>query len=73
MAHFKGTIERTDVEGGGWLLRTDQGVIYQLKGGSADVRQDGRRVEIEGAIARGSFGITMMGDVLEIKSHRFLD
>jgi hypothetical protein len=73
MAQFTGTIERTDVEGGAWLLRTDQGVMYQLKGGSADLRKEGKRVEIEGTIAESSFGIAMMGEVLEVKSHRFLD
>lgn len=73
MSKFIGTIEKTDVEGGAWLLRSDQGVVYQLQGGAADLRQEGRRVELEGQIAEASFGIAMMGDVLEVKSHRFLD
>lgn len=73
MSKLIGTVEKTDVEGGAWLLRTDQGVVYQLRGGGADLRQDGRRVEVEGEVDSASFGIAMMGDVLEVKSHRFLD
>jgi hypothetical protein len=73
MSKFVGTIERTDVEGGQWLLRTDQGVVYQLKGAPAAMLVEGRRVEVSGAIAEGSFGLAMMGDVLEVESHRFLD
>ena len=73
MSKFVGTVQRTDLEGGGWLLKTDQGVIYQLKGGGSDLRQDGRRVEIEGKISDSSVGITMVGDVLEVRSHRFID
>lgn len=70
---YVGTIERTDVEGGQWLLRTDQGVVYQLKDAPAALLVDGRRAEVNGAIAEGSFGLAMMGDVLEVQGHRFLD
>ena len=72
MAKFVGRISRTDVEGGAWLLTTDQGVVYQLKGGGPDLLVDGRRVEVEGRVAGQAVGIAMMGDVLEVKRYRVL-
>ncbi len=72
MTKFIGTIERTDLEGGAWLLKTDQGVIYQLKGGGDDLRQDGQRAEIEGKIESSTFGIAMVGEVLSVKSYRLI-
>lgn len=73
MSKFVGTIERTDVEGGHWLLKTDQGVVYQLKNAPGALLVAGRRAEVEGNIASGSFGLAMMGEILEVRSHRFLD
>ncbi len=73
MKTYLGTIEKTDVEGGQWLLRSDQGVIYQLKGAPAALLVEGRRVEVDGDIAEGSFGLAMMGDILEVKGYRFRD
>jgi len=69
---YVGTVERSDLEGGSWLLRSDQGVVYQLKGGDAGLRKDGRRVEVRGKIATDSVGIAMIGDVLEVTSYRIL-
>ncbi len=73
MAKYLGTVQKSDLEGGCWLLRSDQGVIYQLKGGGADLLQDGQRVEVEGDIATSTMGIAMVGDILEVSSFRVLD
>ena len=70
---FVGTVHRTDLEGGHWTLVTDQGVVYQLKGGDASLLKDGARAEVTGRIATEQVGIAMMGDVLEVKSYRLLD
>jgi hypothetical protein len=70
---YVGTIQRTDLEGGSWLLLSDKGVTYQIKGGDDALRVDGARVEIEGRIATKQLGIAMMGDVLEVVSYRLLD
>jgi len=70
---YVGTIRRTDLEGGHWTLVTDQGVIYQLKGGKAGLHVDGLRVEIVGRIAAGQMGIAMVGEILEVTSYRILD
>lgn len=57
---LKGTIRRTDVEGGHWLLETEGGEQYQLTG-SIDDAKDGQRVEVEGKVDKNQMGIGMMG------------
>lgn len=73
MSKFKGKIQRTDIEGGHWLLRTDQGVMYQLKNAPNALLVDGMHVEIEGIIANSTFGIAMMGEVLEVHNYREIE
>lgn len=73
MGKYVGTVRRTDVEGGHWTLVTDQGVVYQLKGGGKDLLQDGVRAEVQGSIDSGQMGIAMVGDILEVKSYRLID
>ena len=72
MAKYTGTVRRTDLEGGHWTLVTDQGVVYQLTGGGADLLRDGVRAEVEGRIADQQMGIAMVGDLLEVKGYRIL-
>jgi hypothetical protein len=57
---LKGTISRTDVEGGHWLLETDDGDRYQLVG-AVDGCEDGQKVEVEGKVDKQAMGIGMMG------------
>lgn len=73
MAHYTGTVRRSDLEGGFWTLVTDQGVVYQLKGGGPDLLVDGRRAEVRGRIDDRAMGIAMMGEVLEVEGYRLLD
>lgn len=69
---YSGTVQHSDLEGGVWLLKTDAGVVYQLKGGDTGLKRDGLRVEVEGRIDAQSFGIAMMGEILEVDSYRVL-
>lgn len=57
---LKGTITRTDLEGGAWLLKADDGNQYQLTG-SIDGAKDGMRVEVEGKVDKNAMGFGMMG------------
>ncbi len=57
---LKGTISRTDLEGGHWLLNTEDGDQYQLVG-SLDDCKDGLRVEVEGKVDKGAMGFGMVG------------
>jgi hypothetical protein len=72
MAKFVGRVSRSDLEGGHWVLITDQGVTYQLQGGGADLLKDGARAEVEGRVAAGQMGLAMLGEILEIKRYRLL-
>jgi hypothetical protein len=57
---LKGTINRTDLEGGHWLLKTEDGDQYQLVG-ALDGCKDGLRVEIEGKVDKQAMGFGMVG------------
>ncbi len=72
MAKFKGRVVRSDLEGGAWTLVTDQGVVYQLSGGGAGLRQDGQQVEVQGRIRDDAVGIAMVGEVLQVSGYKVL-
>ena len=57
---LKGTISRTDIEGGAWLLKADNGDQYQLTGAVTGAK-DGMRVEVEGKVDKNAMGFGMMG------------
>lgn len=68
MATYRGTVRRTDVEGGGLELHTDDGATYELDGGGSAIR-DGARVEIDGSVS-SSLSLGMRGEVLRVKKVR---
>ena len=57
---LKGTIRRSDLEGGHWTLETEKGETYQLSG-ALDGATDGLKAEVEGKVDKGAFGIGMTG------------
>jgi hypothetical protein len=73
MKKYRGTVQKNDLEGGFWELHTDDGDSYQLSGGDKDLRQEGSRVEVEGALAKDQMGIGMTGPILTVKSYKLLD
>ena len=72
MAKFRGTIRRSDLEGGHNQLVGDDGTTYELQGSDPTLSQDGARVEIDGAIDKGVLSIAMTGPTLKVKSVRRL-
>jgi hypothetical protein len=72
MAKLKGTIKKNDLEGGFWELHADDGEHYQLRGGPDDLCVDGQRVEVEGKVDKGAFGIGMSGPTLDVTSWKSL-
>lgn len=68
-----GHVRRSDLEGGHWMLHSDAGVIYQLKGGRGDLLRDGVKAEVKGRLATESMGLAMLGEILEVRSFRILD
>jgi hypothetical protein len=57
---LKGTIRRSDLDGGHWTFETDNGDHYQLTG-KLDGIQDGMKAEVEGSVDKASMGIGMTG------------
>ena len=64
MTKLSGTITKSDLEGGHWLLVTADGEQYQLEG-AKDVK-DGAHVVVEGKVDKGGFGIGMTGPILKV-------
>lgn len=63
---IKGTIRRSDLEGGHWLLEAEGGERYQLSGATGEL-QDGAAVEVEGKVERNAMGIGMTGPQLSVQ------
>ncbi len=61
-----GTLTRQFFGGPVWVLQADGGASYQLKGKVPEALE-GRRVEVEGVAAEQGFGLSMVGEVLEVK------
>ena len=53
-------INRSDLEGGHWTLKTEDGDSYQLVG-ALDGAKDGLQVEVEGKVDKQAMGIGMTG------------
>ncbi|HEU0031000.1 MAG TPA: hypothetical protein VFQ53_10240 [Kofleriaceae bacterium] len=63
---LQGTIRRSDLEGGHWLLETTGGETYQLVGELGSCK-DGLRAEVEGKVDQGAMGIGMTGPQLSVQ------
>lgn len=64
---LQGTIRRSDLEGGHWLLETKNGERYQLTGSLGDCGKDGLAVDVEGKVDKGAMGIGMTGPLLAVQ------
>jgi len=62
---LKGTIRRSDLEGGHWLLQAEGGDQYQLAG-KLDGAKDGMRAEVEGKVDKHAMGIAMQGPHFQV-------
>ena len=57
---LKGTIEKSDIDGGHWTFKSDGGEHYQL-GGAITGAKHGLRAELEGNVDKNAMGIGMTG------------
>jgi len=65
MAKLTGTIRKSDLEGGLWILEAEDGDRYQLQG-SVDKLRDGARASITGNVERSMMGIGMSGPIVKV-------
>jgi hypothetical protein len=70
MAKYRGTVRRSDLEGGHWQLEAEDGTTYVLEGATRGIEQHGAKVEVEGAVEKDVMGFAMTGPVLRVKSGR---
>ncbi|MDQ7824114.1 MAG: DUF5818 domain-containing protein [Candidatus Eremiobacteraeota bacterium] len=72
MKTIKGKIEKSELEGGIWVLVTDKGEQYQLDGGDRELYIQGRKVSVTGTEQRDMMGIGMMGPLFKVKKYEIL-
>jgi hypothetical protein len=66
---LSGKVGYVDLEGGYYTLTTDQGEVYKLDGGGADLRRPGQRAEVEGTLDQAGFGIGFGTPVLHVRHY----
>lgn len=70
---LQGRVAFQDLESGVWVLRGDDGRVYQLAGGDRRIKRDGARVEVEGELDETAVSSAMVGPVFQVRKYRFLD
>jgi Protein of unknown function (DUF5818) len=70
MAKLRGTIRKSDLEGGVFQFHTDDGDVYELEGSDPLLQAEGTKVEIDGNVDRAAMSFTMTGPRLKVKAVR---
>lgn len=68
MAKLRGTIRKSDLEGGVFQLHADDGEIYELEGSDPLLRKEGAQVEVDGQVDKNAMSFTMTGPRFKVKS-----
>jgi hypothetical protein len=68
---LKGTIRRSDLEGGLWTFEADDGETYQLTG-KTDGCKDGLKAEVDGKVDQEQMGFGMSGAHFQVSSIKAL-
>ena len=68
MAKLRGTIRKSDLEGGVYQLVTDDGESYEVEGLDPLLKQEGARVEVDGSVDKNVLSFTMTGPRLKVRS-----
>ena len=69
---LKGQVKYRDLEGGVWVLESEDGRTYQLAGGDRKLKQDGRKVEVDGDADPDAVTAQMVGPVFTVRTYRFV-
>jgi hypothetical protein len=67
-----GTVKFVDLETGVWLLESDDGKKFVLRGGDRKIKKNGARIEAEGTVDSDSLGVEMSGPLFVVKKYSFL-
>ena len=63
-----GTITHSDIEGGFWAIKGDDGTTYDPRSLPEAVKVEGRRVRYTLKVDRGAAGIHMVGPIVDVIS-----
>jgi hypothetical protein len=70
MPKLRGTIRKSDLEGGVYQFHSDDGDVYELEDNGSDplLRAEGAKVEIDGHVDKNAMSFTMTGPRLKVKA-----
>jgi DNA-binding protein YbaB len=72
MIKVTGKIEYRAIALGAWALVSQEGKTYELQNPPSELQKDGLSVEVEGTVKEGIMTISMIGQVLEVRSFKIL-
>ncbi|HEY0713787.1 MAG TPA: hypothetical protein VGF45_14000, partial [Polyangia bacterium] len=70
MGKLRGTIRKSDLEGGVYQLHGKDGTVYELEGSDPLLQAEGVEVEVEGKVDRDAMSFTMTGPRLKVTAIR---
>jgi hypothetical protein len=68
MGKMRGTIRKSDLEGGVYQFHADDGEVYEVDGSDPLLQAEGAKVEIDGQIDKAAVSFTMTGPRLKVKA-----
>ena len=68
MGKFRGTIRKSDLEGGVFQLVAEDGEIYEIEGNDPLLKKEGCKVEIDGSVDKNAMSFSMTGPRLKVKA-----
>ena len=70
MPKLRGTIQKSDLEGGVYQLHTADGDVYEVEGKDPLLASEGASVEVDGEVDEQAMSFTMTAPRLKVKSAR---
>jgi hypothetical protein len=68
MPKLRGTIRRSDLEGGVYQFHSDDGDVFEVEGNDPLLHAEGAKVEIDGQVDKNAMSFTMTGPRLKVKA-----
>jgi hypothetical protein len=72
MPKLRGTIRKSDLEGGVYQFHGDDGAVFEVDGSDPLLQAEGAKVEIDGHVEKNAMSFTMTGPRLKVKTVRRL-
>ncbi|MHB2019029.1 MAG: DUF5818 domain-containing protein [Candidatus Xenobia bacterium] len=69
MQTLRGTVKHVPLEGGLWILESEDGRKYQLLGGGPDLMVNGAAATVQGRLAKDQMGFGMAYPLFEVRTY----